>query len=83
MVGWDADQVSCRGRAMAVKRAKKRPKAATPGRSGRAVRLDLSEADHERLERCAKARGLNKASYARQAVFERMKADEKADEAGA
>jgi hypothetical protein len=40
------------------------------------VRLDLSEADHERLERLARERGLNKASYARQAVLERMRADE-------
>jgi hypothetical protein len=66
---------------MAVKKATKRVKTATPARSGRAVRLDLSEADHKRLEGLAKARGLNKASYARQALFERMKADEKADEA--
>jgi hypothetical protein len=42
----------------------------------RPVRLDLSEADHERLERLARERGLNKASYARQAVLERMRADE-------
>jgi hypothetical protein len=40
------------------------------------VRLDLSPADHERLERCAKERGLSKSSYARMAVLERIKADE-------
>jgi hypothetical protein len=45
-------------------------------RTTRPVRLDLSEADHKRLERLARERGLNKASYARQAVLERMKADE-------
>jgi hypothetical protein len=40
------------------------------------VRLDLPPADHERLERCARERGLSKSSYARQAVLERIKADE-------
>jgi hypothetical protein len=40
------------------------------------VRLELSAADHERLEACARARGLNKASYARQAVLEKIRADE-------
>ena len=42
----------------------------------RPVRLDLTDNDHERLERLARERGLNKASYARQAVLERMRADE-------
>lgn len=42
----------------------------------RPVRLDLTDTDHERLERLARERGLNKASYARQAVLERMRADE-------
>jgi hypothetical protein len=45
-------------------------------KSARPVRLDLSESDHGRLERLARERGLNKASYARQAVLERMRADE-------
>jgi hypothetical protein len=45
-------------------------------RSGRPVRLDLSATDHERLERIAAERGLNKAAYARMAVLERMRADE-------
>jgi hypothetical protein len=40
------------------------------------VRLDLSPADHKRLERLAKGTGLTMASYARMALFERMKADE-------
>ena len=40
------------------------------------VRLDLTEADHERLERCARERGLTMASYARMAVLERIKTDE-------
>jgi hypothetical protein len=42
----------------------------------KAVRLQLPESDHERLERCARERGLNLASYARQAVLEKIKADE-------
>ncbi len=45
-------------------------------RSGRPVRLDLSEADHKRMERLATERGLSKASYALMAVLKQMKADE-------
>jgi hypothetical protein len=45
-------------------------------RSGRPVRLELTTGDHARLERCAAERGLSKASYARMAVLERIKADE-------
>lgn len=44
-------------------------------RSGRPVRLDLAPADHERLARAAKARGLTKAAFARQAVLAAIKAD--------
>jgi hypothetical protein len=40
------------------------------------VRLDLSEGDHECLERCSRELGLTMASYARMAVLERLKADE-------
>ncbi len=39
-------------------------------KSGRPGGLDLSETDHQRLERCAKEGVLNRASYARQAVSE-------------
>jgi hypothetical protein len=42
------------------------------------VRLALPEPDHERLERQARKRGLNLASYARQAVMEKIMADERA-----
>jgi hypothetical protein len=58
--------------------AKRSPKkaAAITERSGKPVRLDLSKTDHERLERIARERGLNKASYARMALLERLKADE-------
>lgn len=40
------------------------------------VRLDLSPADHKRLARLAKEKGLNMSAYARMALFERMKDDE-------
>ena len=40
------------------------------------VRLDLSEADHVRLEQRSRQLGLTMASYARMAVLERLKADE-------
>ncbi len=40
------------------------------------VRLDLTPADHRRLNKLAKERGLTMSSYARMAVFERMKDDE-------
>lgn len=40
------------------------------------VRLDLSPADHKRLARLAKEKGLNMSAYARMALFDRMKDDE-------
>ena len=56
---------------------KKVQTAATPGRRlGKAVRLDLSEKDHERLDRIANAKGLNMASYSRMAILERLRKDE-------
>ncbi len=45
-------------------------------RVGKAVRLDLKPEDFERLEKQASKRGLNKASYARMAVLERLASDE-------
>jgi hypothetical protein len=60
---------------MAKKRATK-VQTVQDERAARPVRLDLSDSDHERLAKCAAARGLNKASYARQAVLEKIKADE-------
>ena len=59
-----------------AKKGVKRMSAVQTEKSARPVRLDLAEADHDRLERLARERGLNKASYARQAVLERMRADE-------
>jgi hypothetical protein len=41
-----------------------------PRRTGAPVRLDLAEKDHERLERQAKRRGLNKASLSRMIILE-------------
>ena len=43
---------------------------------GRTVRLDLTDAEHKRLERVAERKGLNKASYCRMVVLERLEADE-------
>ena len=40
------------------------------------VRLDLSPGDYERLERVAKSKGLNKASFARMAVLAMIKSVE-------
>jgi hypothetical protein len=59
-----------------TKKGAKRMTAVQVEKTVKPVRLDLSEADHKRLERLARERGLNKASYARQAVLERMRADE-------
>lgn len=48
--------------------AKRKPQ----NRTGRAVRLDLTEADHKRLETAAGKVGLSKASFARMALLERL-----------
>jgi predicted DNA-binding protein len=45
-------------------------------RSGKAVRLDLSPKDHDRLDKAAEERGLSKSSYARMAVLAYIKQDE-------
>ncbi len=45
-------------------------------RAVKGVRLDLSPADHKRLSKLAKELGLTMSSYARMALFERMKEDE-------
>lgn len=63
---------------MAKKRASKVPAVEEP-KVARPVRLDLSPVDHDRLERIARGKGLNKASYARMAVLERLKSDEADD----
>lgn len=40
------------------------------------IRLDLSLADHERIERSAKRFGLSKSAYVRMALFKQLEADE-------
>jgi hypothetical protein len=56
--------------------AKKVQATAAPRRSGKPVRLDLSEQDKQRLDRVAKFKGLNMAAYSRMAVLDRMRKDE-------
>jgi hypothetical protein len=59
--------------------AKKSPKkmnAVQDAKTSKAVRLELSLHDIDRLESCARERGLSNASYARMAVLERIKTDE-------
>jgi hypothetical protein len=48
----------------------------TKPRKGKPVRLDMVAEDYERLERCARHRGLNLASYARMAVLALIRRDE-------
>jgi hypothetical protein len=57
--------------------APKKITATKPIRTVKGVRLDLSPSDHDRLERCAKERGLNMSSYARQAVLATIRGDER------
>jgi predicted DNA-binding protein len=60
---------------MARKRVPKMP-AVQDERVTKPIRLDMSISDYERLERCARERGLTKASYARQAVLSQVRRDE-------
>jgi hypothetical protein len=61
---------------MAKKKAAKKMQAVQEERALKPIRLGLPPADYERLERCARERGLSLASYARQAVLAAIKADE-------
>ncbi len=54
------------------------PEPIRSGRDVRTVRLDLRPDDFERLDLCAQRRGLSKASYARMAVLDLVRADEAA-----
>ena len=60
---------------------RKKPETVTeetkPKRDVRSVRLDLTPADHDRLAECAERRGLSLASYARMAVLDLVRRDEK------
>jgi hypothetical protein len=49
--------------------------AAPRRRTGKAVRLDLSDKDHDQLERACEERRLSKSSYARMAVMAFVKQD--------
>lgn len=63
---------------MAKKQAGKKKMIAPPKeeKTSHPVRLDLSPADYERLEKCARARGLTRSSFARMAVLKLIKEDE-------
>ncbi len=74
LVCWGAQQPH-EGMTMARKRAKP-VQAVQEEKVTKPVRLDLSATDYERLERCAKIRGLTRASYARMAVLDLIRADE-------
>lgn len=62
---------------MAKLKATRKASPVAPSRGTKPVRLDLSLADHERIERSAKRFGLSKSAYVRQALFERLEADER------
>jgi hypothetical protein len=62
---------------VAKKKAGKKVEATKARRDVRAVRLDLSPSDHDRLTACAERRGLSLSSYARMAVLEMIRRDEK------
>lgn len=61
---------------MAKKKARKKVSSTQEKRATMPVRLDLPLIDYERLERCARKRGLSRASYARQAVMDWMNRDD-------
>jgi predicted DNA-binding protein len=61
---------------MPKKTGAKEVQAVEERREVKAVRLELPPEDYERLERCAKRRGLNKASYSRMAVLALIEQDE-------
>ena len=61
---------------MAKKKAVPKVSPVAVERETKPVRLDLSLADHERIERSAKRFGLSKSAYVRQALFKQLEADE-------
>jgi hypothetical protein len=73
VVDWGVSQLP-RSETMAKKKVVPKVPVATakrkaPNRSGRPVRLDLTEKDHDRMERHATRRGLSKASLARMVIL--------------
>jgi hypothetical protein len=70
------------GRVMAKKKAEVKVTATATaskpkGRNVKAIRLDVSPSDYERAQKWAEARGLTLASYARMALLDFLKRDEK------
>jgi hypothetical protein len=61
---------------MAKKKAVPKVSTVTEARDTKPIRLDLVLDDHKRIERSAKRFGLSKSAYVRQALFERLEADE-------
>jgi hypothetical protein len=47
------------------------------GRNVKPIRLDVSPSDYDRAQACAESRGLTLASYARMALLDLLKRDEK------
>jgi hypothetical protein len=64
------------GETMAKKKATPVQTTVTEAKTSRPVRLDLTNADHDRLERIASVFGLSKSSYVRMKLLKAMKADE-------
>ena len=62
---------------MAKKRTVPKMNAVADAKETKPVRLDLSLADHDRIEASASRFGLSKSAYVRMALFERLEADER------
>jgi predicted DNA-binding protein len=61
---------------MAKRAESKKSNSVQDERAVKAVRLDLTPKDHERLDHQARKRGLTKASYARMIILERLEQEE-------
>jgi hypothetical protein len=61
---------------MAKRKAAPKVSTVAEERATKPIRLDLPVPDHKRIERSAKRFGLSKSAYVRQALFERLEADE-------
>ena len=62
---------------MAKRKASPKVSTVAIERETKPIRLDLSLADHERIERSAKRFGLSKSAYVRQALFKQLEVDER------
>jgi hypothetical protein len=72
---WDGFQV-IGGISIAKRKAAPKVSTVAEERATKPIRLDLPLADHKRIERSARRFGLSKSAYVRQALFERLEADE-------